>query len=132
MSDFIWTQALSIGVSAMDHDHQKIINYMNALAAAVERKAPATETGAAFSRLIDFTSRHFADEERYMESIGFPRLDSHKLIHRKLLNELGTYYSEFQHTRVVEDKVFRFLTFWLKSHICGIDRQYTRNEIQAA
>ena len=34
MSDFIWTQQLSLGVPAMDADHRKIINYMNALAQA--------------------------------------------------------------------------------------------------
>lgn len=124
MSEFIWSNQLSIGVAPMDRDHQKIIEYMNALAVATERKAPFTELNAAFCRLTSFTQRHFSDEEKFMASINYERITTHKAIHAKLLEELDQHYRTFHSTHEVSDKIFRFLTFWLKSHICGIDKKY--------
>ena len=124
MSEFVWSQTLQLGVAAMDRDHRKIINYMNDLAKLVERGAGRTEISPAFARLCDFTRQHFAEEEQYMESIGYSRLQSHKLIHTRLLDEMDQHFRKFTATGEVGDQVFRFLTFWLKSHICGIDKQY--------
>src|SRR5690606_5343797 len=121
MSDFIWTQQLSIGVPAMDADHRKIINYMNALAQAVERHASYAELDVAFRQLAEFTRKHFSDEEKLMTSIDYDRIATHKAIHAKLLEELDQHYRDFTRTQRVGDNVFRFLAFWLKSHICGID-----------
>ena len=124
MSEFVWSQQLSIGVPAMDSDHRKIINYMNALAQAVERNAAFGELNIAFQQLAEFTRKHFSDEEKLMGSIDYDRITTHKAIHAKLLAELDQHYQEFNRTHKVSDSVFRFLTFWLKSHICGIDRKY--------
>lgn len=126
MSEFVWTEVLRIGVSPMDRDHQKIIEYMNELAKASERNAPFTELNSIFVKLNNFTRRHFQDEERFMESIGFEKLKTHKLIHKNLLDELDVLHREFTATHELGDRVFRFLAFWLKSHICGIDKQYAK------
>lgn len=124
MSEFIWSNQLSIGVAPMDRDHQKIIQYMNELAVAAERKAPFAELNAAFLSLADFTRKHFSDEEKFMASIKYDRLATHKAIHTKLLAELDEHYQSFNRSRQINDNIFRFLTFWLKSHICGIDKKY--------
>lgn len=124
MSDFIWTQQLSIGVPAMDADHRKIINYMNTLAQAAERNASFAELDVAFRQLVEFTRRHFSDEEKLMTSIEFDRIATHKAIHARLLAELDQHYRDFNRTRRIGEGLFRFLSFWLKSHICGIDRKY--------
>ena len=124
MSEFIWSNQLSIGVAPMDRDHQKIIHYMNELAVAVERKAPFAELNTAFRSLADFTRKHFKDEEMFMASINYDRLATHKTIHTKLLSELDEHYQTFNRTQQINDSIFRFLTFWLKSHICGIDKKY--------
>lgn len=125
MSDFIWTQQLSIGVPAMDADHRRIINYMNALAQAAERRASFPELDIAFRQLKEFTRKHFSDEEKLMSSIGYDRIATHKAIHSKLLGELDQHYDDFTHSQRLGDGLFRFLAFWLKSHICGIDRKYS-------
>lgn len=124
MSEFNWTQQLSIGVPAMDADHRKIINYMNALAQAAERRASYSELDVAFRQLNEFTRKHFSDEEKLLASINYDRIATHKAIHAKLLSELDQHYRDFTRTQRVGDNLFRFLTFWLKSHICGIDRKY--------
>lgn len=124
MSEFVWSNQLSIGVAPMDRDHQKIIEYMNALAVASERNTSFAELDAAFCKLSAFTRKHFSDEEKFLASINYDRIATHKAIHAKLLAELDDHYQTFRGSRAVSESIFRFLTFWLKSHICGIDRKY--------
>lgn len=125
MSEFVWSQQLSVGVPAMDNDHRKIIGYMNALAQSAERNAPFPELDTAFRILTDFTRKHFSDEEKMMTAIDYDRIVTHKAIHARLLSELDQHYEEFHRSRQLGEGLFRFLSFWLKSQICGIDRKYS-------
>lgn len=124
MSEFQWNEQLRLGVDPMDHDHQKIIALMNELSQAYEDNAANGILDRAFKRLADFTRKHFSDEEAYMESIGFEQLAAHKLIHHKLLASMDEHYNQFKQSGQLNEEVFTFLRFWLKSHICGIDRKY--------
>lgn len=124
MTEFVWTQQLSIGVEPMDHDHQKIIALMNELEKAYSSNASFSAQDRAFKNLAEFTRKHFRDEEAYMESIDFPQLASHKMIHEKLLGNMEDHYLAFRQSQKLDEQVFTFLRFWLKSHICGIDRKY--------
>lgn len=124
MSEFQWNEQLRLGVDLMDRDHQQIIALTNELSSAQESGAGTASLDRAFKRLIDFTRKHFSDEEVYMASIGFAQLASHKLIHEKLLSTMDDHYQQFKQSRTLNDEVFTFLRFWLKSHICGIDRKY--------
>lgn len=125
MSEFVWSQQLSVGIPAMDNDHRQIINFMNALALLAERRGAFAELDTAFRKLVDFTRKHFSDEEKLMTAIEYDRIATHKAIHAKLLSELDEHYREFRRTQLLGEAVFRFLAFWLKSHICGIDRKYS-------
>ncbi len=124
MTEFVWSDQLKIGVGPMDREHQQIITLMNVLAVAHESGASFLELDRAFTDLARYTTKHFKDEEAFMESIDFEGLRSHKVIHERLLKEMGEHYEEFRKNRELDPKVFRFLTFWLKSHICGIDKKY--------
>ena len=124
MSEFQWNEKLSIGVQPMDQDHQQIIALMNSLDQAHEKKAGVAEIDRAFKTLANFTRKHFSDEEAYMEKIGYTGLQSHKMIHAKLLASMDEHYQKFRSSSQLDEQVFIFLRFWLKSHICGIDRKY--------
>jgi hemerythrin-like metal-binding protein len=124
MSEFQWTEQLRLGVDPMYRDHQQIIALMNDLESVFESGAPVGTIDRAFKRLADFTRQHFGDEEAYMESINFPQLSPHKLIHQKLLTTMDNHYKQFKQNGALNDEVFTFLRFWLKSHICGIDKKY--------
>ncbi|HTR00784.1 MAG TPA: hemerythrin family protein [Candidatus Acidoferrum sp.] len=132
MNTFDWNESLRLGISRMDDDHRKIIDCMNELGEVVEAGGKLAEIERSFTRLIDCTRRHFADEERYMQSMNYDRLQPHQMIHRKLLDELEQHFRSFMDSGQVGDNVFRFLRFWLRSHICGIDKQYAQKVRAAA
>jgi hemerythrin-like metal-binding protein len=113
-----------LGVREMDTEHQKLIGLMNHLHRLYQAGAPRPEQAKALGELVNFTVRHFADEEAYMEKIGYPELRVHTGVHKNLLARVTEYNNEFQKTGKLTDAFFMFLKTWLKAHICGVDAKY--------
>ena len=125
MSFFTWTDRLDIGVSSMNDEHKVLLDLMNQLHAANEREAPHAELRRLLDRLVQFTRKHFADEEAYLEAIVYPDLKIHKTIHRTLLEQLATHQQSFAaKPGPVPQDLFDFLKMWLNAHIQGIDMKY--------
>jgi hemerythrin-like metal-binding protein len=122
---FQWDQEkFSVLVDAMDHEHQNLIAIMNELHERHGAGAGTAELASIVKRLGDYTAHHFADEERYLESIRFPGIVSHKAIHKELLTRFGEHVAIFQKSGKLEAEFFAFLSAWLKMHIRGLDRKY--------
>lgn len=120
-----WDKSLlTVYVEAMDREHEMLIAIMNKLYDRHGANAPAAELGRLLKELGDFTVKHFADEERYMASIGYAGLDTHKLIHAELLKTFTKHAETFAKTKKLDEDFFLFLKMWLKAHIQGIDRRY--------
>lgn len=120
-----WDASLSLGVGTMDAEHQELVAAMNRIHELAERKVDKTTLDVAIQRLAKLTEKHFADEEAHMNSIGFPDAKRHALIHKDMLQKIGTHYAAFQKgDGTVPKAFFDFLVHWLCAHIKGIDRKY--------
>ena len=123
---FVWDPArFSLHIGPMDDEHQLIIASMNKLHELSDAKAGKGPLGRTLQELLNITVKHFADEEAFMAQIGFPDLGKHKLIHKSLLEKMHQHKQQFEASGQLTDEFFSFLTFWLKSHICGIDMKYS-------
>ena len=76
-------------------------------------------------KLRDYTKRHFADEEAYMESIGYKRIFSQKVQHQEFIQRLEAWNLEeidsFENQDAVIEDMLEFLTDWLVHHIMEQD-----------
>lgn len=126
MGVFDWDPVkFDVGVDKMNADHKVLIDLMNTMHARNAAGASKAELQGLISRLADATQRHFKAEEAYMESLAFPGLRPHKLIHQKLLADFGRHAEQFAAGSGQIDKgFFDFLSLWLRSHICHLDTQY--------
>lgn len=124
MSDFSWNPSFDIGVNAMNDEHRKLLSLMDSLYQLHVRKASRAELGHALNTLAAFTKQHFQHEEKYMASINYPRLDSHRQVHADLLSKLAAHAKEFASVGHFADEFFVFLKLWLSAHIQGIDKKY--------
>jgi hemerythrin len=126
MSDFfVWKDAqLNLNVAEMDQEHKELVRKMNALHHGAESKASKRELETLIKDLAQFTVKHFADEEKFMESTGFPGLNLHKVIHKQLLKQFNDHVEAFKSSGTLSPGFFNFLSVWLTGHIRGIDRQY--------
>lgn len=131
MSEFFsWdAKAYALEIAEMDNQHQVLIAMMNELAERGAANAPKAEMSALLKQLGNYTIQHFKAEEAYMARIGYPQLETHKVIHRELLNNLRNHVASFDAgTGKLATELLGFLEFWLAAHIKGIDRQYAAFE----
>jgi hemerythrin len=124
---FAWSDELAVGLDAVDAQHRELIRRTNALLAALgEGHEPASR--AAVDTLLflsEYVDRHFEDEERFMEEVGFPGLAAHRVEHARFRLALGALVRRFSLggadeplRRAVEDEVCG----WIVRHVQGTDR----------
>ncbi|MBL8749662.1 MAG: hemerythrin family protein [Planctomycetes bacterium] len=120
-----WEQRFELGVAAMDAEHKGLIAAMNHVHDLDAANAAKSTIDAAIGKLAELTTKHFADEEKHMESIGFPDRRTHARIHENLLERFAGLHTSFRAgSGKVDRAFFDFLSFWLRSHILGVDRNY--------
>ena len=78
-------------------------------------------------KLGEYVVFHFSDEEKYLESINYPKLEEHKKIHINFVNELGELKGVLleqgpspELAIVLQEKV----ALWLINHITVTDMDY--------
>lgn len=125
MPIMVWDDSLDVGVAGMNAEHRDILNAMNAIYDSHKAGMAGEGINRLVAKLGEVTTRHFADEERYMEKIRFPGVSSHKLIHAKLLADFGKHAAAIRDDGGrANDAFFQFLSYWLSAHIRGIDVKY--------
>jgi hemerythrin len=132
---FVWdAQRMELKVSAMDDEHKKLIELMNALHDCNKKGATKQRLLDLLSELCAFVIVHFQHEEAYLESIHFTGLANHKGIHQRLLSQLKQHKADYESStsEKINHKFFDFLTLWLSAHIQHVDMQYSPSRLQQA
>jgi len=91
-----WKDSYSVGVPAVDHEHQELIDLVNRMHAALERGGEPDEVQRVFGDLYRAISAHFALEERFMREHGYDQTTPHKTDHERLLDELRDIMDDYQ------------------------------------
>jgi hemerythrin-like metal-binding protein len=124
---FEWNRSLDLGINEMNDEHKHLIAIMNRLHAEHEKKASKDVLGGIVQELASYTTAHFRDEEAFMARVGYPKLDTHKIIHKNLISRLESHMDAFKQSGSLDNAFFEFLQFWLSAHIRGIDMQYAEH-----
>lgn len=88
MAPIEWRDDFSVGVPAVDHEHQELIGMVNALQSALTGGAGEEAVEQALGELMRGISAHFALEEKFMREHRYDGLAEHKADHERLLDEL--------------------------------------------
>ena len=122
---FYWNKNFFTGISEVDYQHFKIVNYINDLYREFVGNKNKEKLYSILTDLAEFTRIHFADEQILMKKHNYPRLDIHMKEHTDLLKQLGRYIEDIKNNRAkIDDKFLAFLNEWLSHHILEEDMQY--------
>jgi hemerythrin-like metal-binding protein len=121
---FLWQDRLSLKITKMDDQHKVLIKHINQLAEELNGD-DYTKIQAAFTTMANYVVLHFREEEAFFDSHNFPGSDTHKAIHKKLIETVTSYENDIKNKSLDKAKFYEFLTFWLSSHIAGIDKKYS-------
>ncbi len=118
---FAWQEEFNIGVSSIDREHRQLLRIINKLfALRKEEKDNQWACQEAIKFFKTHAIQHFADEEKYMESIGYEGLEQHKRVHKGFReNTLPALEQELKRTEYSPDAVDHFLGVcagWLIGH----------------
>lgn len=117
MPVFAWTDQLAIDQGVMDDTHKEFVDLLNRVA-----DAPEGEILAVIDEFIEHTRQHFAQEERWMESLQFPPLHCHRNEHEGVLQIAGEVRNrvangEYRFGKVLAEAVYE----WFENHAASMD-----------
>lgn len=119
-----------IGIDLIDEEHKQLFAYADEAYELLQQEfTPDKYDNIAhiLGQLREYTQKHFADEEAYMESIQYKRLFTQKIQHQQFIDKLDEFDmknisdEENQDARIRE--ILDFLTDWLVNHILHVDGQ---------
>ncbi|WP_305044822.1 bacteriohemerythrin [Geoalkalibacter sp.] len=120
-----WSDDLSVGIAHIDRQHQKLVEMVNQMFAAMKSGQGDAMLGDILAQLVDYTQKHFFEEERLMKSHQFPDFEEHKAAHAHLVGQVADFQQKFKAGKVsVSSDLFNFLKGWLINHIQGTDKNY--------
>jgi len=120
-----WSDALSLSLPEVDHQHQVLINIINQIWHKLVRPAngePPLEQ--LLGDLQDYSETHFAAEEEMMRSFEYPHLERHRMSHREFVGYIAQAREELDAGKPIALELLRFLNDWLIHHIKVVDRDY--------
>jgi hemerythrin len=124
-----WSDDYRLGIDAIDEQHKhlfEIANQAYQLLLNNLRLDKYDSILAILDELKDYTVDHFHDEEKYMASIHYPKLLSHKVQHDDFIEKISSV-----ELKAMDDNqdgflldILDFITNWLLNHILKTDRMY--------
>lgn len=119
-----WHDNYCIGVEEIDHQHKELVEMVSRLQATLVHGNINQEVANALRFLVEYTKRHFADEERFMESINYGELAHHKDLHRKLINDVVVVLMDIKKGKSIDPlALVDFLIGWLINHVSYEDKK---------
>ena len=119
----IWKPEFSIGIGAIDRQHQQIFERLLAVENSVEKKDPWHVMKYLVRELPDYMRFHFAVEEALLEIVGYPELKDHGHRHGQLLKEVAELEAKIQKLGATGD-LLAFFEDWFIRHVLSEDMAY--------
>lgn len=123
----VWKEDYNIGVDIIDQEHRRLFKIINKLFRFSDEKNKsqwACQEGIKFFK--EHAAKHFSEEEEYMASVHYERLNVHRHIHNEFRERtLPALEDELEQTGYCADSIEHFLGVcagWLVGHTQMEDR----------
>lgn len=126
MALIVWSDALSVGVDALDADHIIVASLINHIDDAKQSASDERAVGRILRVLVEHAFAHFAREEALLETHRYPLLERHRREHGLIEEQLQELCEAYERTADPElsREIMHILHFWLVEHIMKVDMHY--------
>lgn len=121
-----FTKDLETGNSVIDSEHKQLIDAVNALLDACAKGQGRTQLSTTANFLLNYTKKHFADEEAIQMKNRYPDYTRHKKIHEDFKKTAADLVSKIESegpTVANVGQINSLLAGWLLNHIKGEDKK---------
>ena len=119
-----------IGIKMIDEQHNQLFTYADEAYELLNDEFTPDKydrIDILLEKLYDYTVKHLADEEAYMESINYNKLFTQKVQHQAFIEKLDEFMESHNKEEENQDeqimKILTYLTEWLVNHILHVDGQ---------
>ena len=120
-----WRDSYNTGIEAVDLEHRKLVELIEAMYINVRDKKPKEAVEKVMKEIVDYTQNHFTNEDSLMQNAQYPELDAHKTEHQNLIDEVAVFQdrllNNFPDGR---EDLYHFLREWLINHILDSDKKF--------
>jgi len=121
-----WKDSYSVNVVKFDVQHKKLFALINDLHTAMSTGKGKDIIGGVLSELINYTKKHFTEEEEAMRFFVYPELLSQNREHKKFTDKIIKFQEQYERgEKSISIDLMFFLTDWLKNHIMISDKKYS-------
>jgi hemerythrin len=126
MAYFDWKAEYSVNVAMIDKQHKRLVELLNQLYDAMRDGKGNEVVGKVLDELVDYTKKHLGDEERLLQSNGYPAFVGHKAEHVRITAQVLEYQKQYKDGNVgISVKLGNFIKDWLIVHIQTVDKKYS-------
>ena len=123
----VWNSSLSVGVKAMDDQHQIMIEIINHLYNAILSGNSERELRKIIDQMVDYTRFHFSSEETMLNNHKYPEYHKQKLEHSLFNQKVIHFQDQVRKGNIIlSTEVLTFLKDWWTGHIRGLDQKYSQ------
>jgi hemerythrin-like metal-binding protein len=122
---FEWKQQYSVHIASIDAQHQNLFRMAGDLYQAMTAGRGKAALSKLLDRLVQYTTVHFAHEERLMSLHRYPGLTAHVAEHQALTRKVLAFQADFEKGQaLLTVQILNFLKDWLNHHIAESDQKY--------
>ena len=118
-----WSPELNTGIDVIDHQHRRIVDFINDLEAA-QVLGEKSQIKQVIDDCVDYTLSHFAFEESLQEEAGYQYCRPHKKVHELFTRKVSEYQERMALGDDVAEELHAMLARWLVNHIKRDDADY--------
>jgi hemerythrin len=119
---------MAVDGGMIDRDHRALIAIINEFEGIVPGPEAGDDLQHILLKLTSYTKGHFAREEKFQASIGYPGREAHQLRHAQMIESLTRLREEIAATAwdetefaAAHKRMAHFLHDWLVNHIIKCD-----------
>jgi hemerythrin-like metal-binding protein len=118
-----WNNALRVGHSVIDRDHQRLVGLINKLGGAMSAGHGRDFCERMLDELISYTQTHFATEEKLMSLHDYMDESRHRAEHARLVQDVLDFKDKCEAgSATLSVALLHFLMEWLTHHILESDK----------
>lgn len=124
----IWKSEYNINNFKIDREHQQLFSIAREALSISKLKKDEEQIEKlkkTITKLFDYVGTHFSNEQKHMESISYPELEEHKLLHKNMINMLTNLVSKLNSMELeqIQQALFNFIEEYFIRHIILEDKK---------
>ncbi len=119
-----WSTQYELGIPEIDEQHKKWLELLNQFYDGLSSDNVELLLPQMIAEASDYGKFHFGEEEKFMERIGYPKLDEQKALHRDIAAKISTFREKVERGQpLMSLSVTNEFKAWFREHILIEDKK---------